>query len=340
MDLFYDCVPTPASRKRRIHFHEFMLMIHQRLHMERQSNPGGGDALYPIARRFVQDDAYLLCLDEFQVTDIADAMLLQRLFSALFDAGCVVVATSNRPPDDLYYGGLNRPLFLPFIPVLKHNCHVHHIVEKTDYRILHATNHALYHTPLNDRSRQETARIFEALLGKAPTFAAGAAPVALRARAETVTVMSGRQIAVRQAHSEGAGGIGCARFTFAELCDQPFGASDYLAIAEAYGALVIDDIPIFAADLSNRNQMRRFITLLDVLYDANVRLVCSAAAEPQDLFEKPAAAVSGTGSAVDGAPQREDEAFAFQRCVSRLIEMQSAEYLERFEKRKALKARA
>lgn len=290
MDLFFDQAPMPLNRKKRIHFHEFLLMIHQRLHVERSANPSGGDALFPIAQKFVERDAHLLCLDEFQVTDIADAMILQRLFSALFDAGCVVVATSNRPPDELYWGGLNRPLFLPFIPVLKANCAVHHIVEPTDYRMLHAANHALFHTPLNEQTRAETARIFEALLGKEASAGPGQQqqPRALRARAETVTVMSGRQIAVRAAHSEGGGGIGCARFTFAELCDQPYGASDYLAIAERYGAIVLDNIPIFAADLSNRNQMRRFITLLDVLYDANVRLVCSAAAEPHALFEKPA----------------------------------------------------
>jgi cell division protein ZapE len=261
-----------------------------------------------------------------QVTDIADAMILQRLFSALFDSGCVVVATSNRPPDDLYYGGLNRPLFLPFIPVLKANCTVHHIVEPTDFRMLHAANHALFHTPLDDRTRSEMSRIFETLLGKSDNGRT------LQARSETVTVMSGRQIAIRQAHSDGAGGIGCAKFTFEELCDQPFGASDYLAIAQQYGAIMIENIPKFSADLTNRNQMRRFITLLDVLYDANVRLVCSAAAEPHNLFE-----TTTSGAAKPEGPQREDEAFAFQRCVSRLIEMQSAEYLERYEKRKALK---
>eukprot|EP00455_Lapot_gusevi_P031675 TRINITY_DN3444_c0_g2_i4.p1 TRINITY_DN3444_c0_g2~~TRINITY_DN3444_c0_g2_i4.p1 ORF type:complete len:494 (+),score=109.86 TRINITY_DN3444_c0_g2_i4:65-1546(+) len=324
MDLFYDSVTVPERYRRRVHFHAFMLDIHARLFDRRKTVGMRADPLPDIARDFVKSDAYLLCLDEFQVTDIADAMMLQRLFGALFEAGCVVVSTSNRAPDDLYYGGLNRNLFLPFIPLLKRHCIVHPLREVTDYRFLYATNFQLYYHPLTPPIATKMDTIWQALLGK---HASEAGP-------ENVVVRSGRVVQVPLALKSACQGQGAARFHFNELCDRPLGAADYIAIAENYANIIITDIPKFNFD--SRVLMRRFITLLDVLYEHHVRLICSAADLPQNLFVAPPEVVASVKSGDN--PAKEDEAFAFQRAVSRLMEMQSEEYLSRVATRKEMKA--
>lgn len=294
MDLFFECSPVPAAERRRVHFHEFMIDVHKRMHARRASP----DPLGTVARE-VGASTLLLCFDEFQVTDIADALVMKRLFTALFEAGTVVVATSNRPPADLYLNGLQRALFVPFIPVLERHCVVHNLDSATDYRMLHeaAQGSALqtFVSPLGPEADEQVAVLWRRLARTESV--ASSMVMQLRGRALTVPHVS-EDAAV-------------ARFSFEQLCGRPLGAEDYLALAGAFHTLFVTDVPQMGpADV---NRARRFITLVDALYDRRVKLVCSAAAAPLELYSAPA--TSG------------DEAFAFDRTVSRLVEMQSKEYL-------------
>jgi cell division protein ZapE len=286
MDLFFDA--APGVKKRRVHFHAFMQRIHRLIHEERQSqrHDSDHDTIGAVAD-VITRDAQLLCFDEFHVTDIADAMILGRLFEQLFARHVVVVATSNRVPGDLYAGGINRQLFLPFIAMLEDRLDVVALDADQDYRLAFMAQTDVYLVPADASATARLDEAFAHLVG-------GADP-------EPATLeVQGRILEVkRQARH-------VARFTFAELCDRPLGSADYLALAEAYHTLVIDGIP--AMTVEQRNQAKRFVTLIDVLYDNHVGLLCSADAPPDGLYP------SGDG------------AFEFHRTASRLIEMQSAEY--------------
>ena len=248
-----------------------------------------GDAITRVAGQ-IADECWLLCFDEFHVTDIADAMILGRLFERLFERGVVVVATSNLPPAEQYRDGLNRALFLPFVKMLEERLEVIRLDARTDYRLHKLNGVAVWHVPADARARAAIDAAWRRLAGEA-----GGAPMELP--------LKGRSI-----HVPHAGG-GAARFSFAELCEAPLGAADFLRIAHAFHTLIIDDIPVIGAD--ERNQAKRFILLIDTLYDNAVKLVASAAAVPERLY-------LGT----DGF-----EAAEFRRVVSRLAEMQSADYL-------------
>ncbi|GJD86063.1 cell division protein ZapE [Methylobacterium haplocladii] len=290
MDLFHEAAPAP---KRRIHFHGFMADAHERIHAHRQAVKAGaakGDDPIPPVADALAAEATLLCFDEFTVTDIADAMLLGRLFAALFKRGVTVVATSNVEPDRLYEGGLNRALFLPFITELQERVAVMRLDSRTDFRLEKLGGSAVYH--LSGEGSADTAldEAFKALTGKAK-----GKPGSVRVKGRDVPV------------PEEAGGV--ARFSFDDLCARPLGASDYMALANTFHTLIIAGIPVMSPE--KRNEAKRFITLIDTLYDAHVKLIASADAEAPDLY---------TGT--EGR-----EAFEFERTVSRLIEMRSSEYL-------------
>ena len=293
MDLFFEAVPVPLARKRRIHFHGFMADVHARIHKYRQDLKAGKvkgeDPIAPVAADLAKKSA-LLCFDEFAVTDIADAMILGRLFTALFELGVVVVATSNVVPDRLYENGLNRALFVPFIHLLEERMEVIELVSRTDFRLEKLSHEPVYHVPNDEKAKRALDRAFKTLTGVE------------RGRPGVVEVL-GRKVNVPERAS------GVARFRFADLCELPLGATDYLELAREFHTLIIDDIPIM--DSSKRNEAKRFINLIDALYDRHVKLVTSAEAEPMGLYT----ATSG------------HEAFQFKRTVSRLIEMRSTEYL-------------
>jgi cell division protein ZapE len=290
MDLFFDGVAV--ARKRRVHFHAFMADVHARLHMWRQAlrkgEVSGDDPIAPVAADLARE-AWLLCFDEFSVRDIADAMILGRLFTALFAAGVVVVATSNVAPDDLYKDGLNRALFLPFVKLMKEQLDVVALDARTDYRLEKLTRAPVYYTPDDASATAALDVAFLALTGK------------LRGEPFAIELL-GRVLRVPQAVD------GVARFSFDDLCRRPLGGADYLALAQRFHTLVVDHIPTLKAE--ERNVAKRFIILIDALYDMRVKLVASAAGEPDALY--------GSGGA---------EAFEFARAASRLIEMRSTDYL-------------
>lgn len=292
MDMFFKLAPVEA--KRRAHFHEFMADVHARIHAQRQKFKAGetrqADPVPPVAAS-IRAEAELLCFDEFTVTDIADAMILSRLFTELFAHGCVLVATSNVIPDELYRNGLNRGLFVPFIGLLKQNVEVTTLDSPTDYRMEKLDSLPVYVTPLGPKAEAA----MDAAWGRV-TGGEDAAP--------TEIPMKGRHIDVPLACGN------AARFTFASLCEVPLGASDYLAIAHRFDTVFVDDIPCMGPE--KRNETKRFIILVDTLYDNQVRLFASAEAMPEALLTE----------------RRGTEGFEFDRTVSRLFEMRSADYLE------------
>ncbi|MCB8875554.1 cell division protein ZapE [Acidisoma silvae] len=287
MDMFFETSDVP--RRRRIHFHAFMQETHARVFAWKQENPGGDDPIPPLADR-IADEAILLCFDEFQINDIADAILLGRLFEALFERGVIVVATSNTVPDDLFRGQPGRDAFLPFIAVLKKHLDVLVLEAKQDYRRLRPSNDEdTWHVPPGPAAQAKLDAAFAELSRGAPV------------KPEQLHVM-GRILAVPQAAA------GIARFDFADLCARNLGAGDYLAIATHFQAVVLDDIPLLTPD--NHNEARRFINLIDNLYDHRVKIIASAAAMPDQLYP------SGDG------------AKAFERTASRLMEMRTEAYFE------------
>jgi cell division protein ZapE len=291
MDLFYGYVP--AQRKRRVHFHDFMADVHARIHdwrqLARDGKVKGNDPIAPVAEALAEE-AWVLCFDEFAVNDIADAMILGRLFSALWEKGVVVVATSNVDPKDLYRDGLNRALFLPFIAELQNRMEVLKLEARTDYRLEKLSGAPVYHTPADPAAKAALDAAWDLLTGGA------------QALPQVITVRT-RKVEVPAA----AGGV--ARFSFADLCDRPLGASDYLMIAREFHTVIIDRIPVM--DLARRNEAKRFIILIDVFYEHHVKVVASAESMPQKLY-----------IATEGR-----ELFEFERTVSRLIEMRSEAYL-------------
>ena len=292
MDMFFDLAPTLA--RRRVHFHAFMADVHARIHDWRtwrkaEGGQHGDDPIAPVAAALAAD-AWLLCLDEFNVTDIADAMILGRLFDALFAAGIVLVATSNAAPDDLYRDGLNRALFLPFVARLNTHVDVIRLDARADFRLEKLSRASVYYCPVDDAARAGLDEAFRMLTG-------GAEGTPMRLE------LLGRFLDVPAAAD------GVARFSFAELCERPLGAPDFLELARRFHTILIDGAPVMAPE--RRDVVKRFILLIDTLYDQHVKLILSAEAEPRDLYR--------------GAEGY--EAFAFDRTASRLIEMRSADYL-------------
>lgn len=297
MDLFIETAPVDA--KRRAHFHEYMQDVHARITAwramapsERKRRPeymrsAGDDPIPPVARQLARE-ARLLAFDEFQVTDIADAMILGRLFDQLFLEGVVVVATSNRHPDDLYKDGINRQLFLPFIDLFKDRLDLFELNGGVDHRLRQLEAAPVYCTPLGADADYAMDEAWVRLTQ-------GAAP-------QTCVVdVKGRELRVER---EAAG---VARFTFEELCARPLGPADYLALASRFHTLLVDRVPRLQMD--KRNEAKRFVTLIDALYEARTKLVMSADAEPDSLYP-----------AGDGA-------FEFERTASRLVEMRTHDYL-------------
>ncbi|MCV6825869.1 MULTISPECIES: cell division protein ZapE [Halocynthiibacter] len=281
MDLFVSSLPE--DRIRRVHFHAFMQEIQNALHVARKE--GAEDALLPVAKD-VAEGLQVLALDEMQITDIADAMIVGRLFALLDEAGVAIITTSNRPPDDLYKNGLNRDLFLPFIAHIKERLDVIELASATDYRQDRLAGEQVYFTPLDATAREEIDRIWERLTGGESEHL-------------TLTVKS-RSVEIAKFHN------GVARMGFYDLCGKFLGPADYLAIAEAVRVLILENIPTLGR--SNFNEAKRFVTLIDTLYEAKTRLICSAAAQPEMLY------VEGEGT------------FEFERTASRLREMQDANW--------------
>ncbi|MBV9836387.1 MAG: AFG1 family ATPase [Alphaproteobacteria bacterium] len=290
MDLFFN--EAPVEKKRRAHFHEFMLEVHRRLFERRQmlaakGAPPEADVIVPVARE-IAVDARLLCFDEMQVTNIADAMILWRLFATLFEEGVTVVTTSNRIPDDLYKNGLQRDRFQPFIDLLKAKLEVHALDTGRDYRMARLREMDKYLVPAGAWADRKLDDAFAALTNDAQG-------------AKRVLRTQGRDVIVPHA----APGVAMARFE--DWCGKPMGAADYLCIAEHFHTVLLRDIPRLTA--KNRDRAWRFITLIDSLYEKKVKLICSAEASPEKLYTE------GDGT------------FEFERTVSRLMEMQSPEYL-------------
>jgi len=291
MDLFF--ANATVEPKRRVHFHEFMLEVHADIHAARAASH---DDPIPRVAAVIEASARLLCFDEMQVRDVADAAILSRLFTALFETGVTVVATSNRPPADLYKDGLNRQLFLPFIALLERRLEVIGLNGPVDYRMQRLGGGPTYFTPNGPAATAAMSAAF---------FRMTDYPVEDRANvpSETIAVPGGRSLFVPKSLK------GVAVFSFSRLCRQPLGAADYLAVARRYHTVFLVGVPKLSPEL--RNEASRFVTLIDALYEHHVNLLIAADAPPADLYPV------GDGS------------FEFERTVSRLIEMQSADYLSR-----------
>jgi len=289
MDLAYETIGY--APRRRVHFHEFMLEVHARLRTERAKEEG--DPIPPVARD-IAEEAKLLCFDEMVINNSADAMILSRLFSHLLEAGVTVITTSNRPPRDLYLNGLNRELFLPFIDLIEERLEVVPLNGPTDYRLHRLGGMPTWYVPNGPEATKALSEAFFRLTDY---------PVEDRARvpSEDLQLGGGRILHVPKSLK------GVAVFSFKKLCGEARGASDYLSVARHYHTIILVGIPLMGPE--NRNEAARFVTLIDALYEHKVKLLAAADAEPQDLY------IAGDG------------AFEFKRTASRLIEMQSAEYL-------------
>jgi len=291
MDLFFET--SAVVRKRRVHFHEFMADVHERVHVYRQEIKNGEtNELDPIQRTAaaIAEESWLLCFDEFHVTDIADAMILGRLFTRLFELGVVMVATSNLAPSDLYKDGLNRALFLPFIALLERQCEVVRLEARIDFRLEKLTGVPTWYVPDDAKA--------DAALDEAWRRLAGG-----HAGLPHKLMVKGHAVRIPKA------AMGVARFSFGDLCEQPLAAIDYLRIAHEFHTVILEHIPVM--DYARHNEAKRFIILIDTLYDNSVKLLASAQAQPDELY-----------TAAEGY-----EANEFKRTASRLIEMRSQAYL-------------
>jgi cell division protein ZapE len=289
MDLAFAAIGI--ERKRRVHFHEFMLEVHERLREERAKEQG--DPIPPVARA-IAAEARLLAFDEMTITNSADAMILSRLFSGLLGEGVTVIATSNRRPRELYLGGLNRELFLPFIDLLERELDVVPLNGPTDYRLERLGGFPTWHVPNGPVATAALSAAFFRLTDYPPEDRANVP-------SEDIPVQGGRSLHVPKSLK------GVAVFSFRRLCGEPRGAADYLAVARRYHTVLIVGIPRLGPE--KRNEAARFVTLIDALYEHKVKLLAAAHAEPASLYPEG------------------DGAFEFQRTVSRLIEMQSQDYL-------------
>jgi cell division protein ZapE len=292
MDLFFQA--SPVEHKRRAHFHEFMAEVHERIYAYRQEisrggHLGNGDVI-ALTANAIFDEAWLLCFDEFHVTDIADAMILGRLFAKLFELGTVVVATSNVAPDDLYKDGLNRALFLPFIAQISEHMDVMRLDARTDFRLEKLAGVKMWLVPADQAASSALDKAWARMTGSAPCK-----PRDILIKGRTLHVPCSSR--------------GVARFSFTDLCEKPLAASDYLRLARDYHTIMVDHVPVM--DYPERNAAKRFITLIDTLYDNAVKLMASAEADPLSLYR-----------ATEG-----NEANEFKRTSSRLIEMSSESYL-------------
>lgn len=289
MDLFFETVAV--KNKRRVHFHAFMLEIHRVMYLwrrENKNNPDASDPVPPLASR-IAAQAQLLCFDEFQVSDIADAMILGRLFAELFKRKVVVVATSNTAPEELYKDGLQRENFLPFIDLLQKHVEVAKLSAYEDYRLsrLKALS-TVYFVPAGEKGDAFLQTIFAQL-----TNNAFPEPCVLE--------VSGRKLHLNKTHGD------VVWVDFAQMCEEALGAADYIELAREFSTVLLSGVPRFTRE--NRNECKRFVTLIDELYEHHVKLICTAAATPQYLY-------------VEG-----NDHFEFQRTVSRLMEMQSESYM-------------
>jgi len=283
MDWFFEEVNL--EDKQRVHFHAFMLDVHNRITEHRKSKQG--DPIKPVAKE-IAAKAALLCFDEFHVTDITDAMILSRLFRALWARGVVVVATSNRPPHDLYKNGLNRQLFEPFIEMMPEHLVIHEFTGETDHRLRQLTAAPVFYSPLGPDADQGVEAAWRRLTGAAISR-------------ETILKVQGRDLRLKQTAA------GVARTSFNRLCAQPLGAADYLRLSHAFQTLILENVPQLGPH--NRNEAKRFVTLVDALYETRTKLVMSAEVEVDELYLKG------------------DGVFEFERTASRLIEMRSEGYL-------------
>ena len=283
MDWFFE--DAPIKNKQRVHFHAFMLDVHSRINHWRKT--GDGDPIKPVAKE-IAAKAELLCFDEFHVTDITDAMILSRLFEALWKRGVVVVATSNRPPDGLYHNGLNRQLFEPFIEMMPEHLIIHEFSGDTDHRLRQLQAAPVYYTPLGATADAGVEAAWQRLTG-------------VSKGRETVLKVQGRELVLKQTAA------GTARTSFTRLCANALGAADYLRLSHAFQTLILENVPQLGPH--NRNEAKRFVTLVDALYETRTKLIMSAEVEPHELY------LHGDG------------VFEFERTASRLIEMRSAEYL-------------
>lgn len=290
MDLFFDQVDI--EQKQRVHFHAFMQEVHRRIHAFREAQKAGkvSDKKDPVEAlaRVIVDRAWLLCFDEFHVTDIADAMILGRLFEAFFELGVVIVATSNRHPKELYKDGLQRERFVPFIDIIQDNMEVMEVAAVRDYRLERLQNMETYLMPSDAKADEKLQQDFESL-----TIGAQPRPMALEVNGRIVEVPMTAE--------------GVAFVAFDDMCAKPLGPGDYLAVAQRFHTVIVKDIPKLGPH--NRDVAKRFVTLIDALYEAKTNLICSAAVAPTELY-------------TEG-----DGAFEFERTVSRLMEMQSTDYM-------------
>ncbi|CAG5109212.1 Similar to Putative ATPase N2B (Haematobia irritans) [Cotesia congregata] len=335
MDLFYNC--CQIENKQRVHFNSFMLDVHAKIHQVKKTIKRDAsetklkpfDPIPPVAQ-MITEKTWLLCFDEFQVTDVADAMILKRLFTQLFTNGVVVVATSNRSPDNLYKNGLQRSNFIPFIQVLKDHCAIETLESGIDYRLKLGSGKDTKYFISGQDPEDAVDTIFKYLCSMENDTV----------RPKTLS-FKGRNVTFKKT---------CGQIidsTFEELCDRPLGASDYLEISQAFHTVIIRDVPLL--NLRLKSQARRFITLIDTLYDNKIRVVISAAAAPNKLFvpegdseytdEKrmlmdDLAISHGSDNHKSNIFTGEEELFAFDRTVSRLCEMQTKEYWEQWEQYK------
>ncbi|OBZ82323.1 Lactation elevated protein 1 [Choanephora cucurbitarum] len=315
MDLFFDSLPI--TRKRRVHFHAFMLDVHQRMHQIKTKFPSLAEPLSPIADDLVKE-AYVLCFDEFQVTDIADAMILRNLFEELFKRGVVLVTTSNRHPTELYKNGIQRVSFLPCIDLLMDRCQVLCLDSGTDYRKIERAQSHVYFYPLDRQTDQRIAEITRILTHDKPMT-----PMDLHFLSRTLTIPN--QV------------DGVAKLRFADVCAQPLSAADYLEIVKHFHTVILTDIP--RMNMKHRAEARRFITFIDAMYESHVTLVASGESNIMEIFNaeegreqmeeelldiRDSLDVSDVSSPLFTG---QEEAFAFQRALSRLIQMQSKDWV-------------